>query len=189
MPTCGTPVGGCGRCKDLSVSSASLGIILGHGGWKGEEQMAGTHPPWNPHAGRLWTAARCTGASTCGYISGPQTSTDLRLPGKPGCLCAVDANGCACEGRQAMSPGALSLSPGLSETALCRVNKRPTWVMLEGEQFRQTGLCGMGGFSPKMFTAPVFSSSASGKGQGNNLISYHPLLIIHSQVGEERHCQ
>ena len=57
--------------------------------------------------------------------------------------------------------------------------------MLEGEHFRQTGLRSMEGFSQKIFTAPVFSSSAYGKGQGNNLISYHPLLIIHSQVGEE----
>ena len=70
--------------QDLSGSSASLGIILGHGGWKGEEQMAGTHPPWNSHAGRLWTAAHCTGAGSCAYISGPQTSAALVLPRPPG---------------------------------------------------------------------------------------------------------
>lgn len=63
--------------QDLSVSRASLSIILGHGGRKGEKQMAGIHPPWNSHVGRLWTAAHCTGVSTCSHISGPQTSTAL----------------------------------------------------------------------------------------------------------------
>ena len=53
------------------------------------------------------------------------------------------------------------------------------WVMLEGEQFRQTETCGIGVFFPKMFTAALFSSNASGKGQRKNLVRYHPLLIIH----------
>ena len=154
--------------------------------------MAGTHPPWNSHAGRLWTAAHCTGAGSCAYISGPQTSAALVLPRPPGESWAASAPWMRAAVQRSQTghvPRGSQPLPRLLWDCTVRVNKRPMWVMLEGEQFRQTGLCGMGGFSPKMFTAPVFSSSASGKGQGNNLISYHPLLIIHSQVGEERHCQ
>lgn len=131
------------------------------GSWGLERRKADAQciSPMELHAGRLWTAAHCTGVSTCGYIAGPQTSAALVVPRPPGESWAASAAwmrtaGCMKSDRPCPQ-GALNLSPDLSE--MCRVNKRPTWVMLEGELFRQTEPCGTGGFFPPKCLPLLFS--------------------------------
>ena len=128
MPTCGTPVGGCGRCKSpgprrtcqgrahLSVSS----WVMGAGKEKSRWQV---HIPHGTRTragcGRQPTARGLALAPTSQVHRQARHLCYLGLPGKAGLPLRRGCERLCNEVRQAMSPGALNLSPGFSETALC----------------------------------------------------------------------
>lgn len=173
----------------------------GRGGCKGEKQMPAARgvSPVNSRCAQLWTTAHSTWVSTSSYVClSSRQVQHCGIPGLPGKarppLCPRCERLCISSQTGYIPTGPKPVPQDFRRALLCDINKRPTWVVLEGADVQANRTVRR--FPLSVHTCSVFPSGAlalleKGKrqGQGKNLIFHRPLFIIHNHVGGERSCQ
>lgn len=160
----------------------------GRGGCKGEKQMPAARgvSPVNSRCAQLWTTAHSTWVSTSSYVClSSRQVQHCGIPGLPGKarppLCPRCERLCISSQTGYIPTGPKPVPQDFRRALLCDINKRPTWVVLEGADVQANRTVRRFPQCPYLLCVPLWCPSSPGKGEeaGPGKESHFPPPTFH----------